>query len=212
MEMVESLKWYFGFSAGSQIRQQPLPIMQVIAYSFGIVAIFFVGTVLESKFRFTGYGEAIGAIPVLVCAVFLLRLPPPATINVRWGWRVILLGLPFVLLPLADLRFPEFSTSQATVWMVVIVQALGIGVSEELTFRFGLHRLWSHFGALFYVIASSTVFGVLHFPLGLQVSVISGVIGAVFAASRMAGMPLVPLIIFHAFLDAPMVYRAMTVN
>ena len=210
--MVELLSRYFGFSASSQIPRHPLPILQVVAYSFGILAVFFVGTVIESRFRFTGYGEALGAVPVLICAVFVLRLPPPATITTKWAWRLLLLGLPLVLLFLADFRFPEFTASQAGVWLVVIVQALGIGVSEELTFRFGLHRLWSHFGALFYVLASATVFGILHFPLGLQVSVISGVIGAVFAASRMAGMPVVPLIIFHAFLDIPMVYRMMSVN
>ena len=210
--MVETLRRFFGFSVSGQVPRQPLPVLQVVAFSFGILAVFFVGTVLESRFRFTGYGEALGAIPVLICAVFVLRLPPPATITIRWGWRLLLLGLPLLLLALADFRFPEFSASQAAVWMVVVVQALGIGVSEELTFRFSLHRLWSHFGALFYVLASSTVFAVLHFPLGLQVSIISGVIGAVFAASRMAGMPLVPLIIFHAFLDIPMVYRAMSAS
>jgi membrane protease YdiL (CAAX protease family) len=191
---------------------QPLPLTRVVAYSVGILAVFLVGTVLESRFRFTGIGEALGAIPVLVCAVFVCRLPQPATITVSWGWRLLLLGLPLVLLPLADFKFPEFAASQAAVWMVVIVQAFGIGVSEEVTFRFALHRLWSHFGALFYVFASSTVFGVLHFPLGLQVSIISAIIGAIFAASRVAGMPLVPLIIFHAFLDVPMVYRVMSVN
>ena len=204
--MLESPGRYFGFSAG-QTPQRPLPVIQVTAYSFGILAVFFIGTVIESRFRFTGYGEALGSLPVLICAVFVLRLPPPATITVRWGWRLLLLGLPLVLLALADFGFPEFSASQATAWMAVTIQALGIGVSEELTFRFSLHRLWSPFGALFYVLASSTVFGVLHFPLGLQVSIISGAIGAVFAVSRMAGMPLVPLILFHAFLDIPMVYR-----
>jgi len=212
VEVVESLKRYLGFSVESRALRRPLPVIRVAAYSIGILAIFFLGTVLEARFRFTGYGEALGAIPVLVCAIFVLRLPPPATISVGWGWRLPLLGLPLALLPLADLRFPELSASQAGVWTIAIIQALGIGISEELTFRFGLHRLWSHFGALFYILASSAVFGALHFPLGLQISIISGIIGAVFAASRMAGMPLVSLIVFHAFLDFPMVYRAMSVN
>jgi len=160
----------------------------------------------------TGYGEALGAIPVLICAFFVLRLPPAAPINVRWGWRALLLILPFVILLFADFRFPEFSANQAAIWMVAIIQALGVGVSEELTFRFGLHRLWSHYGAWFYVTASSSLFAVGHYPLGLQVSIISGIIGAAFAASRVAGMPIIPLIILHTFFDTPQFFRAMGVS
>lgn len=210
MLFIQHLKRNFGFTAGDAAIRQPLPMPHVIAWSAGIIAAFFLGTVLEFRFRFTGFGEAVAAIPVLVCAVFVLRLPPPVPIRVKWGWRVLLLALPFLILPLADLRFPQFSAAQASVWMVVLIQALGVGVSEELTFRFGLHRLWSHYGAVFYVIASATLFGLLHYPLGLQISVISGIIGALFGASRAAGMPLVPLIILHAFLDTPEIFRTVS--
>ena len=205
---VEHLQRHFGLTVSGQTPR--LPALRVVAYSLGIIAVFFVGSILESRLRFTGYGEAFGAIPVLVCALFVRRLPPAAPITIGWGWRALLLALPLGLLPLADLRFPEFSAAQATVWMVVLAQTLGIGVSEELTFRFGLHRLWSHYGAIFYVVASSAVFGALHYPLGLQASIITAIIGATLAASRAAGMPLVPLILFHAFLDAPMIYRSMS--
>jgi len=207
---VMALKQHLGFGAGVETPRSPLPALQVVAYSVAILVAFLAGTYLEAKLRFTGYGEAFGALPVLVCALCVLRLPPAAPISVRWGWRVLLLALPLTLLPLADLSFPELSAEHASVWMIVLVQALGIGVSEELTFRFGLHRLWSHYGALFYILASSAVFGALHYPLGLQASIITGFIGAAFAASRAAGMPLVPLIAFHAFLDAPMIYRLYT--
>jgi len=206
---VDYLKRHFGLAVSCQASRQLLPVPQVVAYSFGIIAVFFLGMILESRLRFTGYGEAFGAMPVLVCALFLRRLPPAAPITVGWGWRALLLALPLGLLPLADLRFPELSADQAAVWLVLLIQTLGIGVSEELTFRFGLHRLWSHYGAVFYVLASSTVFGALHYPLGLQASIITGIIGAALATSRAAGMPLVPLIVFHAFLDAPMIYRTM---
>lgn len=207
--MRQPLRRFFGFSVSDErVRQSP-PIWKVVVYSFGIVAAFVVGSILEFRLRFTGYGEALGAIPVLICAVFVFRLPPAAQLNVRWGWRALLLVLPFVILLFADFRFPAFSVSQSTLWIAVIVNALGVGVSEEVTFRYSLHRLWSHYGALFYVIASSTVFAVGHYPLGLQVSIISGIIGAAFAASRVAGMPLIPLIILHAFFDAPAFFRAM---
>ena len=212
METIEPLKRYFGFSASGESVRRPLPLFEVVTYSVAIVAAFFLGTILESRLRFTGYGEALGAIPVLICAAFVLRLPPHAPIDIRWYWRVILLILPFGLLPLADLRFPEFAASQAGVWLVVLAQALGVGVSEELTFRFGLHRLWSHYGALFYVVASSAIFAALHYPLGLQVSIITGVIGIAFAASRVAGMPLVPLVLLHAFFDAPQFFRTMELS
>jgi membrane protease YdiL (CAAX protease family) len=208
----DHLKRHFGFGFGVsyQAARQPLPVLKVVAYSFGIVAVFIVGMILESRLRVTGYGEAFGAIPVLVCALLVRRLPPAQPITVGWGWRALLLALPLGLLPLADLTFPEFSANQAAVWLVLVAQTLGIGVSEELTFRFGLHRLWSHYGAVFYVLASSAVFGALHYPLGLQACIITGIIGAALAASRAAGMPLIPLIAFHAFLDAPMIYRAMS--
>jgi hypothetical protein len=62
------------------------------------------------------------------------------------------------------------------------------------------------------VIASSTIFAAGHYPLGLQVSILSGVIGAAFAASRVAGMPLIPLILLHAFFDAPGFFREMGVG
>jgi membrane protease YdiL (CAAX protease family) len=212
MALTQTLQRYFGFTVSNAPAPEPRPLAQVIAYSIGIVVAFFLGTVLESELRFTGYGEALAAIPVIVCAVFVLRLPPPAPIRVRWGFRALLLALPFLILPLADLGFPEFSAGQAAVWMVVLIQALGVGVSEELTFRFGLHRLWSHYGAVFYVVASATLFGVLHYPLGLQISVISGIIGVLFATSRAAGMPLVPLIILHAFLDIPEIFRTVSAN
>jgi len=208
---VEYLKRHFGFAVGYEAPRQLPPLLKVVAYSFAIVAVFFAGTVLESRLRFTGYGEAFGALPVLVCALFVRQLPPAAPITVGWRWRALLLALPLGLLPLADLTFPELSADQAAVWLVLLAQTLGIGVSEELTFRFGLHRLWSHYGAIFYVVASSTVFGALHYPLGLQASIITGIIGATLAASRAAGMPLALLIAFHAFLDAPMIYRSMSV-
>jgi len=212
MHVVEPVRRFFGFAVGDEPVRQPLPVGRTLAYSAGILAAFFVGTVLEARFRFTGYGEAIGAIPVLVCAVFVLRLPPAAPIRVGWALRALLLILPFVILLFADFGLPEFSVDQAAIWLVVLVQALGVGLSEELTFRFGLHRLWSHYGAWFYVIASSAVFAAGHFPLGLQVSIISGVIGAAFAASRVAGMPLILLILLHAFFDTPQFFREMGIG
>ena len=208
MSAVETLARYFGFAPEVATEQVPLPIWKVVAYSVAIVAVFFAGTVLESRVRSTGVSEAIGAIPVLICAVLVLRLPPAAPIRVRWGWRTVLLALPFLFLFLADYSFPGFAASQASVWTIVIVQTLGIAVGEELTFRFALHRLWVTYSALFYVLGSATIFAVLHSPLGLQVSILSGVIGAAFAASRAAGMPLLFLIILHAFFDLPAVYRS----
>jgi membrane protease YdiL (CAAX protease family) len=209
MEMVEPLKRYFGFFISGKSVRQPLPVWKAVTYGCGIVAAFFVGTILEFRLRFTGFGEALGAIPVLICAIFVLRLPPAVPIKARWGWRVLLLSLPFLFLLFADFGFPQFSVDQASIWIVVVAQALGVGVSEELTFRFGLHRLWLNYGAWFYVTASSTIFAVLHYPLGLQGSIISGVIGAAFATSRVAGMPLIPLILLHAFFDGPQFFRAM---
>jgi hypothetical protein len=54
--MVESLGRYVASSVGGKPVRQPLPIRKVVVYSLGIVAAFFVGTILEFRFRFTGYG------------------------------------------------------------------------------------------------------------------------------------------------------------
>lgn len=212
MRIIEFAKRAFGYSGTGPDRQQPIPHWKILGYSFGILAAFFAGTILEARFRFTGFGEALGALPVVVGAIFFLRLPPRRPIQVRWIWRLTLLALPFLPLAFADFRFPEFSADNSSVWTVLIVQALGVGVSEELTFRFGLHRIWSRYGALFYVIASSAIFAAGHYPLGLQVTIISGIIGASFAASRVAGMPLVALIALHAFFDMPEIFRTMSAS
>ena len=90
---------------------------------------------------------------------------------------------------------------------VIAVESLAIGVSEELTFRFSLHRLWSQSSATSYVVWSSLMFGILHIPNGTEVAIFSAVIGVIFGLARVAGMPIAVLIVMHGFLDAPGIVR-----
>ena len=43
----------------------------------------------------------------------------------------------------------------------------------------------------------------MHFPGGIGSIVITGLIGLIFALSRIAGMPIIVLIIVHAVIDFP---------
>ena len=79
-----------------------------------------------------------------------------------------------------------------------------IGVSEELTFRFSLQRLWARYGTTFFVVVSSLVFGLLHLlDDGVGVAIFSLVIALAFALARVAGMPIMALILLHGFFDLP---------
>ena len=112
-----------------------------------------------------------------------------------------------MLLSLADLDFPLTIFDRSSVLAVVVVESIAIGVSEELTFRFSLHRLWSQYSATFYVVGSALIFGVLHIPNGAEVAIISTVIGVMFGLARIAGMPIAALIVMHGFVDAPGIIR-----
>lgn len=209
MSIVQKLSGLADVSAAVEPGRDDLPAWQVLIYSLAIIVALYAGMVMERRLDVTRYTEVLGAIPVLICSLLFLRFRAVAPVSLHWAWRVMLLALPFLPMFFADYTFPALSRDQATVWQFVAIQSIGIGVTEELVFRFSLYRLWSRYGATFFVVASSLLFGVLHYPLGLQVSVIATILGLAFALSRIAGMPLIVLILIHAFYDGPSIYAAM---
>jgi len=133
--------------------------------------------------------------------MFVLRLPKQSPRPGRYSKipRVLLLLAPFVFLPLMEIpRYPG-----AVILLKAVADAIAIGVSEELTFRFSLHRLWSRYNDTFYVLVSSLVFGLMHFPGGIGSVLVTGAVGFLFALSRIGRMPITVLILYHAFIDLP---------
>ncbi len=94
-----------------------------------------------------------------------------------------------------------------SLFAVIVVESIAIGVSEELTFRFSLHRLWSQYSTTFFVVGSALIFGILHLPNGAEVAIVSAIIGVIFGLARIAGMPIAALIVMHGFVDAPGIIR-----
>lgn len=178
-----------------------LPLWQVALYSLGILAMPIAGEQLGEAFPFIRVLEITETIPTVLCMIFVMRLPKPTGIQLPRWLRIVLpvLMLPLLLLVLGS---PSGGLSSG-VFTLALLNALAIGVTEELTFRWSLHRLWAHYGSGFYVMFSSLVFGLMHYPGGVQAVIITAVIGTVFALTRVAGMPVIVLVVLHGLMDLP---------
>ena len=84
-------------------------------------------------------------------------------------------------------QLPSTIFDQAPVFAIIVVESIAIGVSEELTFRFSLHRLWSQYSSTSYVVGSALIFGILHIPIGTEVATRS-----LFGVPRVVGPAAVP--------------------
>ena len=179
-----------------------MPAWKVITYSCAISAMPLLGFALGSVSNVRYLREVVETIPVLVCLMFVLRLPERPKLVTSRVRRVLLLA-PLALLILGFADFSWTSYQRGTVLVLAVVDAIAIGVSEELTFRFHLHRLWSQYSATFYVVTSSLIFGVLHFRAGILAILITTIIGGSFALARIAGMSIMVLIVLHGLIDLP---------
>lgn len=94
--------------------------------------------------------------------------------------------------------FPASLFPLGAVAFLILLDALAIAVSEEVTFRFSVHRLLWQCGPAIYIGLSSALFGLLHFPAGVEAILVTGLIGASWAAARVAGMPIVLLVVVYA--------------
>ena len=174
----------------------------VVAFSIVAVGTLYVGSALGELLAYRVVRETVETIPVLLCLALVLRYTPPAqAMSLHWALRTLFLAAPFVGITLSDVSLE----ASPDVWILGIAawEATMIGVSEELIFRFSLQRLWAKFGHVFFIAASSLLFGALHLEDGLAVAVVSCLLGLTFALARVAGMPIIVLILVHGFYDYP---------
>ena len=209
MSIFERLAALVQPSSDGTPESQALPKWKIVSYSGVLIALMYVGNGLGWFLNLTDFRQTVETVPVLIGLVFVLRLPARPRAKLHWIWRAPFLLLPLLLLSVADLDFPATLFDQKAVLAMVAMESMAIGVSEELTFRFGLHRLWTQYSATFYVVASSLIFGVLHIPNGTEVAIVSAIIGVSFGLARIAGMPVVALIVMHGLIDAPGVIRSV---
>ena len=173
---------------------------RTLGYSCVVIPMPYLGSAL-GRLVDNPYRESVETIPVLICLLFILRLPTPSH---RPGVfskipRVVLLLAPFTIVPL--MAVPSYPG--AVILLTAVIDAIAIGVSEEVTFRFSLHRIWSQYGDAFFLVASALIFGVMHFPGGMGSILVSTVLGLLFGLSRIGRMPIFVLILFHALIDLP---------
>ncbi len=178
-------------------------IRNVVVCSCAILAMPIIGEQIGELLQIWRLLELIEAVPAIVCAVFVSRMPRPAKTAMHIGARVACLIPLFLLivlgiggLPVRDLAFDQ-------TFALILANAVAIGVTEELTFRYSLHRLWLRYGVGLYVVLSSLIFGLAHFPGGAIAIGITTVLGAVFGLARIAGTPVLILIIIHGLIDLP---------
>jgi len=177
---------------------------KVIGYSVAIIAMLYLGSALGKFSNLRYFRESIETIPVLVCLFFVLRLPKRHKVKMSLYLRIFLLIMPFLLIGFMDLKFIDKLLQQdAALMLWIVLEFSAIGISEELTFRFGLHRLWSQYSPTFFVVVNSLIFGILHYPSGIEQVIITGLLGVIFSLSRIAGMPIIVLIFWHGLVDGP---------
>ena len=148
--------------------------------------------------------EVVQATPALICSIFVLRLPKRPAPEKKWTiLRTLFLfaPFPFAISNAFDKSFVSYPGTHMLLWATI--DALAIGAGEEITFRFSLHRLWARYGNTFYVAGSSLIFGLMHFDSGVFAVVLASIIGVTFAIARIAGMPIIILILLHAVVDFP---------
>jgi membrane protease YdiL (CAAX protease family) len=180
-------------SSGGQI----LPKWKFVWYSIAIIEMPLLGFILGKYSLLPYLRESVEAIPVLVCLIFVLRLPARPRMDIPRWLRVLFLLAPFPMFFINVVDFPLTALQQGAVSPLIFVDAIAIGVSEEVTFRFSLHRLWAQKSVAYYIVFSSLIFGLMHISAGIGAVLIAGIIGASFALARVAGMPIWVLIIAH---------------
>ena len=90
-------------------------------------------------------------------------------------------------------------TSNAWDWIDLTFGLLMVGVFEELVFRGYMYTFISRYtqNSFIIVVISSIVFGLIHWSLGLQIVVITSVIGAVFMIAYLITRSLPAIMLAH---------------
>lgn len=178
-------------------------VRNVVVYSVAILAMPIVGEQIGELLQIWHLLELIEAVPAVVCALFVSRLPRPVEAAMRIGVRAACL-IPLLLLVVLGVGgLPVRELALDRTLALIFANAIAIGVTEELTFRYSLHRVWLRYGPSLYVVLSSLIFGLAHFPGGAAAIGITTVLGAIFGLARTAGTPVLILIIIHGLIDLP---------
>jgi membrane protease YdiL (CAAX protease family) len=178
-------------------------VRSVVVYSCAILAMPIIGEQIGELLRIWRLLELIEAVPAIVCAFFVSRMPRPAKAAMHIGVRAACLTPLCLLVVLGIGGLPVRELALDRTFALILANAIAIGVTEELTFRYSLHRLWLRYGASLYVVLSSLIFGLAHFPGGATAIGTTTVLGAIFGLARIAGTPVLILIIIHGLIDLP---------
>ena len=182
------------------------PVRHAAVFTFWALLIFVISAAAGSWVtRNTVLVEAITALgPVVFWAVYRHRWRRPEVMPVTVGIPSFLLWLCPVLVVLTNVfglrlaQWPDLATISS-----VAGYCLLIGMAEEMTFRGVMHAAFRALAPAWYVLISSAVFGVLHYSQGIEGIGVTSLVGLAFALARVAGMPLVALILCHALIDMP---------
>lgn len=139
-------------------------VRNVVVYSVVILAMPIIGEQIGELLPIWHLLELIEAIPAVVCALFVSRLPRPTKTAMHIGVRASCL-IPLLLLVVLGVGgLPVRGLALDHTLALIFANAIAIGVTEELTFRYSLHRLWLRYGASLYVVLNSLIFGLAHYP------------------------------------------------
>lgn len=152
------------------------------------------------------HGNLITAIPALGLQAFALWKGWRAHVPVRGlsRWLAILLWVaPFLFVAGNFCGHPISPSIRIEVWIAIGLLCLLVGLSEELLFRGYFFALLRHVNPAICLLVVSLIFGIFHYRLGTQGLVFAGIIGLSFGLARLAGMPLLLLMLLHALIDLP---------
>ncbi len=174
--------------------------LKALGYSFAVLLVPFLGLQLGNYLDFAlgrlldapslQLKQEAQAILALLCLIFVLRLPKRSRLDRESKIpRALLLLAPLPCLIANVAGNPVTSFPGATILLIALIDCISIGVYHELVFRFHLHRIWSRYSNAFYLLASSLLFGLIHYPRGVSIVIVASIVGMTLGLARIGGMP-----------------------
>ncbi len=152
--------------------------------------------------------ETLGAIvSVTVFAIYTSIYGGSRAVYLRRGFPTFLmLAVPWLIpatkfFAAVNVSMPSILITPVT--FAALLTALAIGVSEEVLFRGILFRAFQGKSMTLYVFVASITFGLLHYTNGYQYVIGATIVGSLYCLARLAGTPLVLLIVCHAAHNFP---------
>lgn len=116
-------------------------VRNVVVYSFAILAMPIIGEQIGEFLKIWRLLELIEAVPAIVCAFFVSRIPRAVKAAMHIGVRAACLIPLFLLVVLGIGVLPVRELAFDQTFALIFANAIAIGVTEELTLRYSLHRL-----------------------------------------------------------------------